>query len=231
MRSKSGWRRQQAVHAARRPTQDLAHETGLAAHLIDTLGRAGVTDLYGRFVAGPGAFDGLMRRVIWRALAQRFGDGVTVAPGAMFRHLERIAIGDSVFIGEQTMIQGRHDGTCTIGDRVWIGPQSFLDARDLVLEDAVGIGPGVRILGAEHAGEPSEMDMIATEQLVGPVRIGRGAIVGTGAVVLPGVTIGAAALIGAGAVVASDVPARSVAGGVPARVIRTRPPAGPEAPR
>jgi acetyltransferase-like isoleucine patch superfamily enzyme len=106
--------------------------------------------------------------------------------GAMFRHLERIEIGHGVFFGEQSLLQGRHDGACRIGNRVWIGPQTFLDARNLHIEDAVGIGPGARILGAEHAEEPFGREIIANDQLVAPVRIGRGALIGSGSVVLPG---------------------------------------------
>ena len=41
------------------------------------------------------------------------------------------------------------------------------------------------------------------------------------AVILPGVTIGDHAVIGAGSIVSSDIPPRSVAAGVPARVVRT----------
>ena len=41
-----------------------------------------------------------------------------------------------------------------IGDHVWIGPQAYLDARDLVLEDYVGWGPGAKVLGSAHTGDP-----------------------------------------------------------------------------
>ena len=46
--------------------------------------------------------------------------------------------------------------------------------------------------------------------------------IGTGAVILDGVTVGKGAIIGAGAVVTKDVPANSIVAGVPAKVIRTR---------
>jgi acetyltransferase-like isoleucine patch superfamily enzyme len=222
MRSKTKWKRQGVVHGTKVVTADPTYEIGLSAHLLATMGRAGLVELYGRYVVGTGPFDGLMRRVIWRARARRFGDGVTIAPGATFRHLERIAIGNGVHIGEQSIIQGRFDGNCRIGDKVWIGAQNFVDARDLVFEELAGTGPGVRILGSEHSGEPVERALIATHQLVGPVRIGRGALLSTGAIVLPGRRIGAGAVVAAGAVVTADVPARTVVAGVPARVIRKR---------
>jgi acetyltransferase EpsM len=57
--------------------------------------------------------------------------------------------------------------------------------------------------------------------LAGRVTIGEGCHIGTGASVIPGVRVGNWAVIGAGAVVTSDIPPRSVAVGIPARVVRT----------
>jgi acetyltransferase EpsM len=56
--------------------------------------------------------------------------------------------------------------------------------------------------------------------LAGTVTVGEGCHIGTGASVLPGVKVGDWAVIGAGAVVTTDIPPRSVAVGVPARVVK-----------
>ena len=54
---------------------------------------------------------------------------------------------------------------------------------------------------------------------IGQVHIGNHVFIGANATVLPGVTIGDSAVIGAGSVVTHDIPARTVAAGVPAKVI------------
>jgi acetyltransferase-like isoleucine patch superfamily enzyme len=120
------------------------------------------------------------------------------------------------------MIQGRFDGRCKIGNHVWIGPQSYFDARDLVLEDYVGWGPGAKVLGSVHTGKPIEAPLITTVLEIKPVVIGFGADVGMNASILPGVHVGAHAIVGAGAVVTRDVPEYSIVAGVPARVVRDR---------
>jgi acetyltransferase-like isoleucine patch superfamily enzyme len=130
--------------------------------------------------------------------------------------------GDSVFIGAQAMIQGRFDGTCKIGNHVWIGPQAYFDARHLILEDYVGWGPGAKVLGSAHTGEPIGEPIISTDLVIKPVVVGYGADVGMNASILPGVHIGAHAIVGAGAVVTHDVPEYSIVAGVPARFIRDR---------
>ena len=58
--------------------------------------------------------------------------------------------------------------------------------------------------------------------ITGKVTLGMGVFVGSGASVLPGMTVGEHAIVGGGALVHRDVPARTVAVGVPARVIRER---------
>ena len=211
-----------ASHATRPIVPDGAFERGLAAHLRDTMPAKAVLELWGRFVDGTSDFDLLMRRAILRALAVNAGDGVHVGPGVGILHAETFDLADGVFIGAHAYLQGRVGGTCRLGKRVWIGPQAYLDARDLVIEEAVGIGPGVRILGSAHTGLPMEAPVIETELDVEPVRIERGADVGVNAVVLPGVTIGAGSIVGAGAVVTRDVPPLAVVAGVPARILRYR---------
>lgn len=211
-----------AVHGLSELSPDPDFEVGLAASLRESHGIARLVDLYTRFAAGDDEFDTMMRRVVWRAACRRFGHGVRIGAGVGFKHIETFEVGNGVFIGAQAYVQGRFDGVCRIGDQVWIGPQSYLDARDLVLEDFVGWGPGARVLGSEHTGSPSGVPIIQTDLRIEPVIVRRGADIGTGAVILPGVTVGQGAIVGAGAVVTADVPDFAIVAGVPARVLRYR---------
>lgn len=211
-----------AVHGKRTIEPDAPFERGLSEYLRARHDARALMDLYGRFVQGEAEFDALMRRAVLRALARSVGDDVRVGRGVLFRHPETFEIGNGVFLGEQTMIQGRVDGTCRIGDHVWIGPQAYFDARDLVIEESVGWGPGAKVLGSTHTGLPADIPVIQTDLEIKPVRIGAWADIGVNAVILPGVTVGRAAMVGAGAVVTEDVKPSSIVAGVPARFLRDR---------
>lgn len=211
-----------AVAGRRHIAPDPAYELGLSDELRGRHGRDELLALFHRFGSGGMWFDGMMRRVCLRALVVRCGAGLQVGMGVCLRHPETFSIGDGVFIGEQAVLQGRHDGRFSVGDRVWIGPQCFLDARDLVLEDYVGLGPGTKILGSKHTGVPIDVPTVTTDLLIEPIRVCADADIGIGAVLLPGVTVGAGAIVGAGAVVSRDVPALAKVAGVPARVIGWR---------
>lgn len=211
-----------AVHGRQEIQPDPDFELGLAKYLRGQYSDRELLGLYSQFFAGDGDLDLRMRRAIWRALARRLGNGVSVGATVGFKHIETFEIGNGVFIGAQTYIQGRFDGSCVIGDHVWIGPQSYFDARNLVIEDYVGWGPGAKVLGSLHTGVPVNVPIIRTDLTIKPVTIGAWADIGTNAVVLPGVTIGKGSIVGAGAVVTSDVPEFAIVAGVPARFLRWR---------
>lgn len=211
-----------AVFGRAKVAEDAGWEWEYAAHLKETYSPAELLALYSRYRGEEGSFEAQLRRMIFRAMSRRAGHGLQVGPGVVVKHPETMEIGNSVFLGAQVMIQGRFDGRCTIGDHVWIGPQAYFDGRDLVLEDYVGWGPGAKVLGSSHTGDPIDVPIIATALSIKPVVIGYGADIGTNATVLPGVHVGAHAIVGAGAVVTADVPEYAVVAGVPAKVIRYR---------
>ena len=211
-----------AVFGRSEIAEDATWEWEYAAHLKQTYSPAELLALYSRYRGEEGSFEVRLRRVIFRAMCRRAGHGLQIGPGVVVKHPETMELGNSVFVGAQVMIQGRYDGRCSIGDHVWIGPQAYFDARDLVLEDYVGWGPGAKVLGSSHTGEPIDLPIIATALSIKPVVIGYGADIGTNATVLPGVHVGAHAIVGAGAVVTADVPEYAVVAGVPAKVIRYR---------
>lgn len=211
-----------AFHAVRKIKPDAEFEVGFSDYLRRNFDISDIVRLYDEFALGDDDFRPMMRRIIWRAVARRMGQGVSVGAGVVFKHLNTFEVGDGVFIGSQAFIQGRHDGRCAIGSHAWIGPQSFLDARDLVIEEYVGIGPGVKILGSAHTGVPLGIPIIQTELEIRPVRIEAWADIGTNAVILPGVTLGKGCIVGAGAVVTEDAASFAIVAGVPARFLRWR---------
>lgn len=212
-----------AVHGRRVAAPDPPHEASLAEHLRGTTSVDTRLELYGRFVDGETEFDALMRRVIWRALARRVGCALRVERGARFKYPETFEIGDGVFIGEGAFIQGRVNGTCTIGSHAWLGPHSYFDARALTIGDHVGWGPGAKVLGSMHTGDPGDIPIIQTDLEIRPVRVEPWADIGVNAVLLPGVTIGKGAIVGAGAVVTADVAPFAIVAGTPARFLHWRP--------
>lgn len=211
-----------AIHGLREFQLDADFEIGLAEYLRTQYERKALLELYSRFAIGDGDFDTLMRRTIWRAVVRQLGHSVHIGSGVGFKHLETFEIGNQVFIGSQSYIQGRFDGKCIIGNHVWIGPQSYFDARDLILEDYVGWGPGAKVLGSTHTGLPLNVPVIQTDLEIKPVKVEAGADIGMNAVILPGITIGKGSIVGAGAVVTKDVPPFAIVAGVPAQFLRWR---------
>ena len=211
-----------ATFGVREARIDPEWELAFAAFLRDSYPREELLALFARFGAGESSFDSLMRRVLMRALCKRVGNDLQVGPNVVLKHPETMEFGDCVLIGAQVMIQGRFDGTCKIGNHVWIGPQAYMDARRLILEDYVGWGPGAKVLGSAHTGEPITEPIITTGLVIQPVTVGFGADIGMNASILPGVHIGAQSIVGAGAVVTHDIPDYAIVAGVPARVLRDR---------
>lgn len=211
-----------ATFGRRETHPDAAWECEFSGHLRETQSAAELQALFARFRGSEDAVGVLIRRAVFRALCRSVGNDVQISPEVVLQHPETMEFGDSVFLGAHVTIQGRFDGTCRFGSHVWIGPHAYFDARDLIVEDYVGWGPGAKVLGSMHTGLPIDVPIISTSLEIRPVRVGYGADIGTNATILPGVHIGAHAIVGAGAVVTSDVPDYAVVAGVPARILRSR---------
>ncbi len=151
------------------------------------------------------------------------GDGVIIEPGAVILHPENVSLGDNVYVGHYAVLNGYHAGELICGPDTWIGQHCLLHgAGGLVLGAEVGVGSGCRILTSAHRDPGPDQPIMGGPLDFLPVRIGDGSDLGCNAVVLGGVTIGRGVQVGAGAVVREDLPAFSVAVGVPARVVRQR---------
>ncbi len=213
-----------AVHGLQEVAADPTDELAETAELARTLDRDALLDRYAAVLWIDGLKGQRARRIVLRALCKRFGNGVKIGMGVLVLHPHTFEIGDAVFIGNQSFLQGRHDGRCVIGAHTWIGPQSYFDCRDMEFGEYVGWGPGAKVLGSEHTGEPANVPIIQTDLVIKPGRVGDGADVGVNAVLLPGVPVGEGAIVGAGAVVARDtqVPPHAVFAGVPAKLLRYR---------
>ena len=151
------------------------------------------------------------------------GKNVIFETGVLVFHPENICLGSNVYVGHYAILKGYYKNEMVIGNNVWIGQNCFFhSAGGLVIEDGVGIGPGVYILTSMHEVKQKSLPIIAMPIQTAPVIVDKNSDIGFGAKLLPGVRIGEGTLVGAGAVVTRDTPAYSVVAGVPAKVIRLR---------
>jgi acetyltransferase-like isoleucine patch superfamily enzyme len=126
---------------------------------------------------------------------------------------ERVTIGDDVVVGRGSLIEN----DSTVGAMTKIQADAYITAYS-TLEENVFIAPRVVTTNDNFMGRTERRH----ELVAGPT-IRRGARVGGGAVLCPGVEIGEEAFVGAGAVVTRDVPRRALVYGNPARVVRDVP--------
>jgi acetyltransferase-like isoleucine patch superfamily enzyme len=111
------------------------------------------------------------------------------------------------------------------GDEIRVGRQvfvnqncTFYDLGGLDILDDVMIGPNVSIITTGHPLKPSQRRAATIGK---PIVIERGVWIAACAIIIGGVTVGEHSVVAAGSVVTKDVPANSLVGGNPARVIRS----------
>ncbi len=132
----------------------------------------------------------------------RLGNDVHLARFCTFRAGERgITIHDGAGINTRAYVDGN--------GQVEIGPNALLS-------------PGVQVISGNHVFARADVPIRDQGTAYGKVTIGEDCWLGTNVIVLPGVTIGRGSVVGAGAVVTRDLPDFSIALGVPAHVVGRR---------
>lgn len=106
----------------------------------------------------------------------------------------------------------------SVGRNVFINQNCTLyDLGGVLIEDDVMIGPNVNIITTGHPVDPAQRRAVTIGK---PIVLKRNVWIAAGTTIIGGVTIGENSVIAAGSVVTKDVPANTMAGGNPARVIR-----------
>jgi len=141
------------------------------------------------------------------------GEGTRIWHQAQVR--EGATLGHNCIIGKGVYV----DFDVTIGDNVKIQNGAYV-YHGVTLEDGVFVGPGVILTNDKlpRAVNPDGTLKSDADWEVSPTLVKRGASLGAGAVILPGVTIGQFAMVAAGAVVTHDVPDYGLVMGNPARL-------------
>lgn len=136
------------------------------------------------------------RRFFYELAGIKIGKGSTIHMWARFYQPKNIVIGEDTIIGDHC----------------------FLDGRDsLKIGDHTAIASHVLIYNSQH-----DIDSEDFKPIEKPVEIGDYCFVGARAIILPGVKIGKGAVVASGAVITKDVSSMTVVGGVPAREIKKR---------
>lgn len=163
-----------------------------------------------------------LRLLAWRWFfaacgSARFGTALT------FAGMRNISLGNGVRIGRASFLTSGQ-GKLLIGDLVAISPCVHIgaDNGEIRIGSKTAIGPGTVIRAANHRFDRPDMPIIDQGHTGGSIIIEEDVWIGANCVITPDVRIGRGAIVGAGAVVTRNVAPFSIVAGVPAREIGRR---------
>ncbi|MFZ3085513.1 MAG: acyltransferase [Candidatus Hydromicrobium sp.] len=193
-----------------------------------------------------GALGIFFRNLFYPLLFKKVGKGVSFGKSVTIRHPHKISIEDDVVIDDYCVLdaKGLNNNGIYISKNVFVGRGSILSCKngDIILEKNVNIGFNseifsgskvvvgentliaayVYIIGGGHDYSRVDIPISEQEKPSHGIKIEKNCWIGAGAEVFDNVTIGEDTIIGAGAVVSKDIPAFSIAAGIPARVAKSR---------
>jgi len=194
----------------------------------------------------PGALGYFLRRHFYQNWISEVGKGLVIGMGVSLRHPLNIRFGNNVAIDDNVLLDAAGAGTggIHIGNNVIVsrncvvqgksGPVAIASGCDIGCNTVITSVGGVRlerfvliagncyIGGGRYFMDNPSLPII--EQGIyskGPVIVGKGTWIGAGVIILDGIRIGKGCVVAAGAVVTKDIPDYCVAGGVPAKIIRS----------
>lgn len=194
----------------------------------------------------PGALGLLLRSKLYPFLMKSTGRGTVFGTSVILRHPGKMEIGNNVVMDDNSVLdaKGSDNKGIFIDDNVFIGRNTIVYCQngDIEIGENSNIGSNCQIFSAAHVRIGRNVLIAAYAYLVGGghnyddtdvpiIQQGRSASgitvendvwLGAGVKVLDGVTIGEGSIIAAGAVVTEDIPPFSIAGGIPAKVIKSR---------
>jgi acetyltransferase-like isoleucine patch superfamily enzyme len=194
----------------------------------------------------PGAFGLVLRKTLYPLLLGSCGRNVVFGQNVVLRHPHKIHIGNDVVVDDNCLLdaKGESNQGITIGSGVFIGRNTILSCKNgnIAIEDGANIGfncelfsaSSVRVgrstlvaaycylIGGDHDASDPSVPILAQSRKSAGIDVGAGAWLGAGAKLLDGVSLGDGAVVGAGAVVRESVPPRTIAVGVPARIVGSR---------
>jgi len=176
----------------------------------------------------PGPAGNFLRNLYYRRRLKGLGENCIIDQGVIIANPKNISIGGYTWIDKNVIISGGNG--VEIGRRVHIAHNCLIQGGGSVrIEDYVGIAANSMIFSATdtiYDGKrigPMIPPVYRNPVLKDPVIIKKDAFIGAGCIILPGVRIGEGAVVGAGSLVIEDVPAWKIVVGTPAKPIKDRP--------
>lgn len=168
-----------------------------------------------------------VRTLWWKLLGMKVGRG-TLLPRIHVTWPHQVSLGARCIIEHD--IHFKFDGPWRPGPSIVVGDGAFIGTgcefnchEGIVIGKLSMIAAGCRFVDTDHGFSDRSLPMMHQQTARAPIRIEDDVWVGANAVILKGVTIGRGAIVGAGAVVTKSIPECEIWGGVPAKKIGVRP--------
>lgn len=175
----------------------------------------------------PGSIGVLARRLLLKNAMQYCGAKLTTEQGCRFFETKKIRFGNNISIGYGCSFFAQStEAGIEVGNNVSFNEGVMVNADvggSISIGNNVIVGPGVVLRSSDHIFTSRDVPIRSQGHLPGTIVIEEDVWIAANVMVVGNVRIGRGAVVAAGAVVVKDVPTYTVVGGVPARWIKNRP--------